>query len=89
MEAAALGTFMLSACAFGVLLTNVIADDFVRRAAGGIAMGLTAIAIICSPFGKRSGAHMNPSVTLAFWSLGKIANWDAVFYIAARLISCR
>src|SRR5262249_56012341 len=51
-----------------------------------IAMGLTAIAIFCSPFGKRSGAHMNPAVTLSFLSLGKVRGWDAAFYILAQFV---
>jgi aquaporin Z len=85
MEAAALGAFMVSACAFGVLLPNLLADGFERRLAGGIGMGLTAVAIMHSPWGKRSGAHINPAVTLSFWWLGKIAAWDAVFYIAAQI----
>src|SRR5688500_4684121 len=46
----------------------------------GMAMGSTAIAIIFSPLGKRSGAHFNPSVTWTFFRLGKIAAWDAAFY---------
>jgi aquaporin Z len=50
----------------------------------GTAMGITAIAIIYSPWGKQSGAHFNPSVTLTFWRLGKIATWDAVFYVLAQ-----
>jgi len=90
MEAAALGAFMISACVFGVLLEHpssplnqwLTDEALLRRALGGIAMGLTAIAIFLSPWGKRSGAHMNPAVTLTFWSLGKIATWDALFYIA-------
>jgi aquaporin Z len=49
-------------------------------------MGLTAVAIICSPPGKRSGAHMNPAVTLTFWTLGRVAGLDAVFYIAAQVL---
>jgi len=85
MEAAALGTFMLSACVFGVLLPELIDGDFARRVAGGLAMGLTAIAIMHSPWGKRSGAHMNPAVTLSFWRLGKIAGWDAVYYVVAQI----
>ncbi len=55
-----------------------------RRALMGLAMGLTAIGIIYSPWGQRSGAHINPAVTLTFWRLGKVATWDAVFYVAAQ-----
>ncbi len=91
MEAACLGTFMLSACIFGVLLDHPasflnqsVASPAARRALGGLAMGLTAIALILSPWGKRSGAHMNPAVTLTFLALGKVAWRDAVFYIAAQ-----
>ncbi len=88
IEAAALGLFMISACTFGVLLEHpnsfihkALPDAFLRRALAGLAMGLTAIGIIRSPWGQRSGAHMNPSVTLSFLMLGKIERWDAVFYI--------
>lgn len=86
IEAGALGTFMVSACVFGVLLARAPLGDFGRRLAGGIAMGLTAVAIIGSAWGKRSGAHMNPAVTLAFHTLGKIGGWDTIFYIAAQFL---
>jgi aquaporin Z len=82
MEAAALGMFMVSACAFGVLLQNV--SGLFGRVLGGVAMGLTAVSIISSPWGQRSGAHMNPALTLTFLSLGKIAPWDAFFYVIAQ-----
>ena len=52
----------------------------------GIAMGGTAIALVFSPLGKRSGAHFNPAVTLTFWRLGKVKNWDAFFYVIAQFI---
>jgi aquaporin Z len=57
-----------------------------RRVLTGIAMGLTAMAIVYSPWGKRSGAHFNPSFTITFWRLGKVATWDAVFYAGAHFI---
>ena len=57
-----------------------------RRGLIGVAMGLTAIALIYSPWGKRSGAHMNPSVTLTFWRLGKIKSIDALFYIVFQFL---
>jgi aquaporin Z len=47
-------------------------------------MGVTAIALIYSPWGKRSGAHMNPAVTLTFWRLGRMKGADALFYAAAQ-----
>lgn len=37
----------------------------VQRALVGLAMGATAVALICSPWGKRSGAHMNPARSFA------------------------
>src|SRR5947209_13090472 len=88
MEAAGLGLFMISACAFAVLLGHPMSpaaaelgSGLISRLAGGIAMGLTAIGIIYSPIGKRSGAHMNPGITLTFLSLGKLNRWDAMFYV--------
>jgi aquaporin Z len=89
IEAWGLGTFMVSACAFGVILGHQDSMFFVTNAAlrgvfGGVAMGFTAIAIFLSPWGRRSGAHINPAVTLTFWRLGKINGWDAAFYVAAQ-----
>jgi aquaporin Z len=52
----------------------------------GVAMGGTAVAIIYSSWGKRSGAHINPSTTLTFFRLRKVAKWDALFYIIAQFL---
>jgi aquaporin Z len=49
-------------------------------------MGLTAIGLIYSPWGQRSGAHLNPATTLTFWRLGKIAPADAAFYALAQVL---
>jgi aquaporin Z len=91
MEAAGLGIFMVSASVFTILLYHpaspalqVLPEEFPRRVLMGLAMGLTAIAIIYSPWGKQSGAHLNPAVTLTFFRLGKVAPWDAVFYVIAQ-----
>lgn len=87
MEAAGLGIFMVSACVFTAVLEHpasparqALADPLLRRILIGVAMGLTAVGIIYSPWGKQSGAHLNPSVTLSFFRLGKVKPWDALFY---------
>src|SRR5436309_8886663 len=73
-EAAELGLFMISAGLFTILLhhpespmLNCIPSEFVRRMLTVIAMGSTAIMLVFSPLGKRSGAHFNPAVTLTFF----------------------
>jgi aquaporin Z len=91
MEAFGLGLFMISACSFGTLLSyaaspvhQAIAEPLLRRLLMGTLMGLTAILNIYSPWGKRSGAHLNPSTTLAFFRLGKVKGIDAACYAAAQ-----
>jgi aquaporin Z len=93
IESTMLGTFMVSACAFTVLLEHpaiggpaFIASALARRALIGIAMGLTAIALIYSPWGRRSGAHMNPAVTLSFLRLRMIRPGNAARYVLAQFI---
>ncbi len=91
IEAAGLGVFMVVAgiCVMlleqpGSPLHQAIASPELRRALIGVAMGLTAIALIYSPWGRQSGAHLNPAVTLSFLRLGKVAPADALFYVAAQ-----
>ncbi|MBZ5553723.1 MAG: aquaporin [Acidobacteriia bacterium] len=91
MEAGELGIFMISACLFASILqypgspvSSAIADPLLRRLLMGLAMGTTAIALIHSPWGKQSGAHFNPAVTLTFLRLGKMKSWDALFYVIAQ-----
>lgn len=91
IEGMGLGAFMLSACLFTALLEHpaspvraAIPDPLLRRFLMGLAMAHTAIAIIYSPWGQRSGAHINPSVTLAFLRLGRVPAADAFFYVVAQ-----
>ena len=93
MEGTCLGLFMISAFTFGTILEHpasmihqVIPNPLLRRFLMGLAMGLTAIAIIYSPWGKQSGAHINPSTTFTFFRLGKVSTWDTVFYIISQFV---
>ncbi len=91
MEAALLGIFMISACAFTVLLEypaspvrQAIPNTELRHFLIGVAMGSTAVLLIYSPWGKQSGAHFNPATTLTFFRLGKVPARDAIWYVIAQ-----
>src|SRR5207249_8243005 len=71
IEAALLGIFMISACAFTVLLEyssspvhEVIASADIRRFLFGLDMGITAVLIILCPWGMLSGDCFNLASTL-------------------------
>src|SRR5258706_12262812 len=91
IEALCLGLFMVSAGLFSTALEaqaswlrTAVPDGGARRALAGLAMGLTAVGLIYSPWGRRSGAHMNPAVTLAFLRLKRMRSLDALAYIFAQ-----
>jgi aquaporin Z len=92
IEAWALGCFMM---AVGVVVTLLEASSSplrawiqnadIRRVVMAAAMGVTATVLIYSPWGRISGAHMNPAVTLAFLRLGKITPRHALGYSFAQI----
>jgi len=91
IEAAGLGLLVLAACAFGALLFHpsspavaLVPGEAARRVLRGVLAGATVLALIYSPWGRRSGAHFNPATTLAFFRLGKVKRTDALFYVAAQ-----
>ncbi len=92
-EAFGLGLFMLSACGFAVLLFHPaspvvywIPSPFSRNLAMGAAMAVTMLINVYGPWGQRSGAHLNPAVTLTFFRLGKVARADIPGYLVAQFL---
>lgn len=86
-EALGLGIFMFSAGVFDILIDHPdlwirqhLHSALIRRFFIGLSMGLTALGIMFSPFGKKSGAYINPSVTIIRYRLGEINLMDCVFY---------
>src|SRR5215472_16060456 len=91
MEAAAIGLYLFFTCFFATVLQHpnspirqAITSAIVRRGLMGIAVGTTVAAIALTPWGKQSGGHINPAVTFAFYRLGKMNFWDAIFYGVAQ-----
>jgi MIP family channel proteins len=91
MEAAEVGLYLFVTCVFASLLLSpaspvrrVIGDTVELRALMGLAVGMTVVAIVMSPWGKQSGGHFNPALTLAFYRLRKMHFPDALFYVVAQ-----
>ena len=93
MEGTELGVFMLAASCFGTALFYVgspflrwLPNPMIRLILMGVFMGGTAIAIIRSPMGRRSGAHFNPAVSITFLCLGRMHRLDALFYVISQFV---
>jgi aquaporin Z len=91
MEAAEVGLLMICICFAGALVYSegsplrhlslpLTAKSFLM---GGMVAASTYL-IIRSRFGRRSGAHLNPAITLAYLWLDRIHRWDAVSYVIAQ-----
>jgi aquaporin Z len=91
MEAGEMSLFIFCTCSFATLLQHPASpvrhffiSAIVRRALMGLVIGATLVALIMSPWGKQSGGHINPAMTFAFYRLGKLRPWDALFYGVAQ-----
>jgi aquaporin Z len=91
MEAGEVALYLLLTCFFATVLQDpaspvrhLINSDIVRRALMGLAVGASVIAIVMTPWGKQSGGHFNPAITVAFYRLSKVALPDTVFYVVAQ-----
>ena len=51
----------------------------------GLAFGLALTAMLYV-IGPVSGSHINPAVTAAFWSAGRISGADAIAYVVAQFL---
>jgi len=87
MEAACFGSLIFMVCLFTVLLEHpdsplrqAITNPLLRRGIRGVVTGIAVITLIHTRWGKRAGGHLNPSVTLAYFSLGKVGGSDSFFY---------
>jgi len=89
MEAAELGTLMFIICSFGTLIYSDHSpfklwgfSNVAKAFLMGTAVAATTLLIIRSPFGRRTGAHFNPAITLTYFYLAQVHHWDTLYYIA-------
>lgn len=66
------------------IATHVMSVSLRLLITGALFAG-TGSLVAVSPLGRRSGAHLNPAVTLAFWITGHVHPHDLAGYWAAQL----
>jgi aquaporin Z len=93
MEASESASYMLLVCSFAALLlhpvspvSHLIHRGLYRRALMGLLVGSAVVAIVLTPWGKQSGGHFNPVITLTFYRLGKLSFWDMLFYVISQFM---
>ena len=81
--AEALGTFFLVLIGPGSVMVNAYSDGQLGTVGIGLAFAFVVTAMIYA-LGHLSGAHINPAVTLGFWSVRKFPAAEVVPYIVAQ-----
>jgi len=79
-----IGTLMLVLIGCGATVLSGLAIP-AQALQIGAAFGLAVTAVAYS-FGMVSGGHINPAVTIAMWSAGRMSAGDAIMYIIYQLI---
>ncbi len=80
-----IGTFCLVFAGTGAVMVNAIGDGNVTHLGVSFVFGAVVAAMIYC-LGHISGAHLNPAVTLAFWTSGFFRKSLVIPYILAQII---
>jgi len=79
-----LATFVLVFVGTGAIMVDQVVPGTLGNVGIGMVFGLAVFSMILA-VGPISGAHMNPAVTLAFWSSGRLHREQLLPYISAQL----
>ncbi|MEW6304605.1 MAG: MIP family channel protein [Verrucomicrobiota bacterium] len=78
-----IGTFTLVFAGTGAIVINEATHGGVSHVGIALTFGLVVLAMIYA-VGDISGAHLNPAVTLAFWSARRFPARDVLPYVASQ-----
>lgn len=81
--AEAIGTFFLVLIGPGAVMADAVANGAITHVGVALAFGAVVTAMVFA-LGHLSGAHINPAVTIAFWSVRRFPARAVVPYIAAQ-----
>ncbi len=78
-----IGTFALVFCGTGAIIVNEVTGGTITHVGIAIVFGLVVMAMIYT-LGDISGAHINPAVTLGFWSAGRFPTRELLPFLTAQ-----
>ena len=79
------GTFGLVFLGVGAAVVDFATEGSLGRVGNGISFGLAVFAMVMA-FGRISGAHINPAVTIGLWAAGEFPARRVPGYIVAQLV---
>jgi len=85
VAAEAVGTFFLVFIGAGSVMADAYSGGAVGHVGASLAVGFVVIAMIYA-LGHLSGAHINPAVTVAFWSVRRFPAADVIPYVLAQCV---
>src|SRR5438046_10026815 len=78
-----LGTFALVFAGTGAIVVNQESGGAITHAGVALTFGLVVLAMIYA-LGDVSGAHLNPAVTIGFWTAGRFPAVAVPSYLASQ-----
>ena len=83
IAAEAIGTFFLVLIGPGSVMVNAFTGGAITHAGIALAFAFVVTAMVYA-VGHLSGAHINPAVTLGFWSVRRFPSREVIPYIVAQ-----